>query len=92
MVRETMPGSFEDAMEWAEKQEDPTDRRVSTINVAQKWQRADAEAVDAWMAGADVSDEMRQEILEGPKPAGRRRARGGPKHMRRRPGDAAETP
>jgi hypothetical protein len=92
MIRETMPGSFEGAMEWAERIEDPTKREASIIDLAHKWRRRDAEAADAWMAGADVSDEMRQQILEGPKTAGRRRRGGGPPGLRRRQAGVAETP
>jgi hypothetical protein len=98
MVRRTMPGSFEGAMKWTEKIEDPKKRGKSIIDVAQKWRASDAEAADAWMADADVSDEMRQEILEGPQDSGRRRSPGGPmqRRGRGRPGkrqaEAAETP
>jgi hypothetical protein len=88
MLRETMASSFEGAMEWAEKIEDPEKRETSIVDLAQKWRRGDSEAADAWLAGTEVSDEMRQKILEGPKPVGRRK---GPPLRRRRAGPA-ETP
>jgi len=92
MVRETTATSFEGAMEWSEKIEDPKKKEASTIDLAQKWRRRDSEAADAWMASADISDEMRQKIVEGRKAAGGRRGAGGPPHLRRRQGEAAEAP
>jgi hypothetical protein len=92
MVRQTMPTSFEGAMAWAEKIENPKKREMSVIEVAQKWQRRDAEAAEAWMASADLSDEMRQKILEGPRAGGNRRRPAGPPHLRQRRAGAAENP
>jgi hypothetical protein len=92
MVRETMSRSFEGAMEWAERIEDPEKREVSIVDLVQKWQRRDAEAAEAWMASADLSDEMRQKILEGPRAGGGRRRAGGPPHLRRRRAELMENP
>ena len=92
MVRETMASSFEGAMEWAEKIEDPKKKEANILDLALRWRGRDSEAADAWLAGADVSDEMRQRILEGPRAAGGRRDAGRPPPLRRRRGEAAEAP
>jgi hypothetical protein len=92
MLRQTMSFSFEGAMEWAEKVEDPVKKELHTIDLAQRWRSQDPEAADAWLAGAEVGEETRQKILEGPSPGARRRNPGGPPHLRRRRAAAAETP
>jgi hypothetical protein len=92
MVRHTMSTSFEGAMVWAEKIENPQKRGSSVVDLAQKWHRQDTEAAEAWMASADLSDEMRQQILEGPRAGGQRRRPGGPPHLRQRRARALENP
>ena len=82
MAWETMGESFPVAMGWAEKIEDPQKRKLSIIDLAQKWLRSDPEAAEAWLASAAIDDEMREKI-HTPQAAGRRRA-GGPPHLRRR--------
>jgi hypothetical protein len=92
MVRETMPTSFEGAITWSEKIENPKKRESSIVDVARRWRTIDAEAAEAWLASADLSDETRQQILEGPKTRGGRRDAGRPPHLRRRRAEAAEAP
>ncbi len=95
MMRETMAASFEGAMEWAQRIADPEKRESNIIDLAHKWQRRDAEAAEAWLASAEISDEVRQKIAEGPEstgPTGGRRVPGRPPHLRRRQAKPEENP
>ena len=95
MMRETMATSFEGAMEWAQRIANPEKRESNIVDLAQKWQRRDAEGAEAWLASAEITDEVRQKIEEGPKasaPSGRRRNPGRPPHLRRRQAQPEENP
>jgi len=80
--------SPERAMEWAERMEDPKKRDQSVREVALRWKRTDPEAMEAWLADAEISDDLRRVIVEtstGPAGAGRSPA---VRRVRRRPPEA----
>ncbi|MDH3521700.1 MAG: hypothetical protein OEM49_14715 [Myxococcales bacterium] len=99
--------SPERAMHWAERIQDPESRARSVREVAVRWKRQDPEALDAWLASAEITDDLRQTILDAPagkgtpgkRPMVRRPRRRPPAALQGRPdappapaGEAADTP
>jgi len=97
LMQSALNKSPERAMEWAERMETPEKREQSVREAAIRWKRVDSDAMEAWLADAAISDELRQEIIEtptGPKRPGRqpmaRRPRRRPPEVFQRGKAAAE--
>jgi len=62
----------DEAVEWAQRIQDETQRRRSTQLAGRRWAGSDMEAARAWLAKSDVSEDLRQSILRNPKTPSRR--------------------
>lgn len=77
------------AVAWATRIEDETERHKYTVRGARKWLRQAPEAARTWVAGADLPEEWRQQILANPpRPKRDPNAKGGPRRPKagRHPG------
>jgi hypothetical protein len=68
--------SPEEAVDWAGRIADPKRREGCLVAIGQAWHRSDSEAAWSWLARSELSDEARRAVVEGPRGARRRTARG----------------
>ena len=75
-ARQLAEDSPEEAIQWAERVEDETDRERTLIRIARFWRTQDEEAAEAWLSQSSLSEQAREQARNTQIPDNLPRRRG----------------